>query len=149
MRAAARSAALPPSLPAVPRLLRLSRCQYAQLAQQRFAPPHGRSRGGGPVAAAASAPGPLQRAAELGLKLTAAAEMLCARFAPADSDGSSGEPGAPPASEAALARDPGWQRFVASLDARGYWQGNIPGSQRRVGRGGGTAAVAAERVLLA
>ena len=90
-------------------------------------------------------PPPQYKAAEVGLKLTAGFEMVCAnraRFGQADSDGEeqqpqgAGEPaagceGAPngaAASEAALAGDPGWAAFRAALERRGYFRGSLPGS---------------------
>lgn len=63
MKAAARMTSFPPSERRVTVLLPLSRCQYAQLAQQRFAPPRGWRL---------PPPGhPGLGAAERGLKLTA------------------------------------------------------------------------------
>ncbi|KAG2440014.1 hypothetical protein HXX76_004131 [Chlamydomonas incerta] len=168
MRAAARMRHLPPSLDCGAALVRMTRCHYAQLAQQRFAPPRGMPSHLPP---GAPADGPLARAADLGLKLTVAAEILCARHAAAAAasgfsgrggaaggagagasgssedagggeagqagEGASGAgagPGSGPGvlTEAALvaAHPEAWRRFKASLEARGYFDGNIAGSRR-------------------
>lgn len=87
MRAAARMRHLPPSLDRAPALVCMTRCHYAQLAQQRFAPPRGMPSHLPP---GAPADGPLARAADLGLKLTVAAEILCARHAAASGLGGAG-----------------------------------------------------------
>ncbi|KXZ46865.1 hypothetical protein GPECTOR_40g599 [Gonium pectorale] len=127
MRAASRMRLLPPSLERSPVLVRMTRCHYAQLAQQRFAAPRGL-----PVPPPDS---PLAKAADLGLKLTVAAEALCARYPDAGAAAApEGGPDVPPAAAAptaaSLAADPAWRRFLGSLESNGYFQGNIPGSRR-------------------
>jgi hypothetical protein len=72
MRAAARMRVLPPSLPRVPLLVRMTRCGYGQLAQQRFSAPRGW--------AMPPPDSPMFKAADLGLKLTVAAEIICGRY---------------------------------------------------------------------
>ncbi|GLC37418.1 hypothetical protein PLESTB_001589500 [Pleodorina starrii] len=163
MRAAARMRVLPASLERVPALVRMTRVHYAQLAQQRFSAPRGL-----PMPPPDS---PLAKAADLGLKLTVAAEIICARVHPqyqpqTRGDGHSeqsqqpalledataateavagvqgqqqaGEATAAGArgaaggvlSEARFSADPAWRRFKSSLEANGYFQGNIAGSRR-------------------
>ncbi|PNH11886.1 hypothetical protein TSOC_001219 [Tetrabaena socialis] len=83
----------------------------------------------------------LAKAADLGLKLTVAAEILCARHgggggggggaaaaAAAAAGGGGGGGGSVATREATLAADPGWRAFRASLESSGYLRGNIPGS---------------------
>lgn len=73
MKAAARMATFPPSQPRVAVRVDTNRCQFAQLTQQRFAPPRGW---------ALPPPGhPLAAAADRGLKITAGFEILAARAA--------------------------------------------------------------------
>ncbi|KAG2454776.1 hypothetical protein HYH02_000611 [Chlamydomonas schloesseri] len=146
MRAAGRMHHLPPGLERAPALVRMTRCHYAQLAQQRFAPPRGMPSHLPP---GAPADGPLARAADLGLKLTVAAEILCARHAAASSGGGGGGasgvggaeagagaegagvgPGVLTEAAVAAAHPEAWRRFKGSLEARGYFDGNIPGSRR-------------------
>lgn len=85
---------------------------------------------------------PQFKAAEVGLKLTAGFEMVCAnraRFGRAEEDGEERQgagvaaaagatPGSAVATEAALAGNPGWAAFKAALERRGYFQGSLPGS---------------------
>ncbi|KAG2495277.1 hypothetical protein HYH03_006550 [Edaphochlamys debaryana] len=72
MRRASRMRCLPPSLERRPALVRMGRCHYAQLAQQRFAAPRGM-----PMPPPDS---PLAKAADLGLKLTVGAEVILTRL---------------------------------------------------------------------
>ncbi|GIL77140.1 hypothetical protein Vretimale_3179 [Volvox reticuliferus] len=132
MRIAARMCFLPPSLERVPTLVRMTRCHYAQLAAQRFSAPRGLSM--------PPPDSPLAKAADLGLKLTVAAEIICARNASSmqqqhreEREVTAGTVTVPPVAaihEARFAADLTWRRFKSSLEANGYFQGNIPGSQR-------------------
>ncbi|GIL58795.1 hypothetical protein Vafri_13788 [Volvox africanus] len=133
MRIAARMCFLPPSLERTPTLVRMTRCHYAQLAAQRFSAPRGLSM--------PPPDSPLAKAADLGLKLTVAAEIICARNASSVQQQQQREAGAvtvgtitvptvAASHEARFAADPTWRRFKSSLEANGYFQGNIPGSQR-------------------
>ncbi|EFJ45520.1 MADS box transcription factor, partial [Volvox carteri f. nagariensis] len=130
MRAAARMRFLPAALERSPVLVRMTRCHYAQLAAQRFSAPRG--------LAMPPPDSPLAKAADLGLKLTVAAEILCARHAPAvlqqqkqkQGNGEAEAAGTGAQSEAHFAGNPCWGRFKASLESNGYFQGHIPGSRR-------------------
>lgn len=116
---------LPPSLERFPELVRMTRCHYAQMAQQRFAAPRGLTMP--PVDS------PLAKAADLGLKLTVGAEIICARHAASVLERRQGQQERRQEgslSEAQFAADPMWRRFKASLEANGYFQGNIAGSRR-------------------
>lgn len=117
-----------------------SRCLYAQLALQEYAPPRGYSM---PMPS-----DPLYGPAELGLKLTAGFEMMLANRArfgqqqegAGDATGTVGAgPGissraTPPSKqeegeeEARPAADAGWLAFKAHLGAGAYFQGSLPGS---------------------
>lgn len=69
--------AAPPEL--VPAAVRMSRCHFAQLAQQRWAPPKAWAAAM-PGASGADASSPYEaKAADVGLKLIAGFEILCAR----------------------------------------------------------------------
>ncbi|KAL4427935.1 hypothetical protein ABPG75_002024 [Micractinium tetrahymenae] len=154
VKAAARMAAFPPRdmlLVAA----RFSRCLYAQLALQEFAPPRCY-----PMPMPSD---PQYKAAEVGLKLTAGFEMMYgnrARFGRADSDeeegqqrqrqqqpaeAAAGEPAAAAAqqstgpqaaaaaataasSAAGLDGDAAWAAFRSRLESSGYFRGAIPGS---------------------
>lgn len=131
--AAARMAAFPPA-DLVLTAPTWSRCLYAQVALQEYAPPRGYPL---PLP---SDPG--FKAAELGLKLTAGFEMMWAnraRFgqrqeeqggeergqgAAADAAAQQQQPGG----AAALEGDPAWAAFRARLDACGYFRSSLPGS---------------------
>lgn len=114
---------------------------------------------------------PLARAADLGLKLVSGAEVLCARAALQQPQGSTdrppqqqqdadsaaaeapssagpsgrGTPPAPTAGEAAVASEPGWQAYKASLESNGWFRSNLPGSARYTW--GGLLALLVVRVL--
>ncbi|GLI59539.1 hypothetical protein VaNZ11_001433, partial [Volvox africanus] len=128
MRIASRMCFLSPSLERTSTLVRMTRCHYAQLAAQRFSAPRGLSM--------PPPDSPMAKAADLGLKLTVAAEIICARNASSVQQQQQREAGAVTAGtitvihEARFAADPTWRRFKSSLEAKGYFQGNIPGSQR-------------------
>ena len=124
--------------------LPLSRCSYAQLAQQPFEPPRAR---------ALPPPGhPAHKPALLGAKLTAGLEMLYWRAARGPPEGAAARvhaPGEPRAAAgdavpaAAEARpgphadgapqaegDPEWAAFLAALQRSGFFAGAAPGSAR-------------------
>ncbi len=71
MRTASRMRTFPPSGDQVAVLVTLTRCHYAQLAQQRYSAPRG-----WPMPPPDS---PGAKAADLGAKLVVGAEVLCAR----------------------------------------------------------------------
>jgi hypothetical protein len=107
-----------------------SRCLYAQLALQEYAPPRGYPL---PLP---SEPG--YRAALLGLKLTAGFEMVLANRArygwqeegeEGQGEGE-GQQAAGQSGAANLAGHPGWAAFVGRLQAAGYFRGSLPGSQQ-------------------
>ncbi|KAF5832013.1 SGT1 protein-domain-containing protein [Dunaliella salina] len=146
MKAAARMRHFPPSKPRTAMLVTTNRCQYAQLAQQPFAPPRGWRLP--PPDHPDLAP------AERGLKITAGFEILMARSdrvpkAPAASvpepqqngqacangDASctnlgADTPGSGITTEAQLQGLPTWAPYKASLEQMGYFQGELPGSSR-------------------
>eukprot|EP00887_Chlorella_sp_A99_P006906 scaffold2.g6906.t1 len=130
MKAAARMAAFPPAALA-PASVRLSRCLYAQVALQEYAPPRGYPL---PLP---SDPG--YAGAELGMKLAAGFEMVVANRArfgrPADEEEEEEQAGAPAAAPrqqggapsggspsgalAALEGDAGWRAVRGWLERRG------------------------------
>lgn len=101
-------------------VLRFSRCLYAQLTQQVAYPPKGMQM---------PPPGsPLRKAADLGLKLTMGFEMLMARAGyPQEGvqEGSASDRG----TRGHEVGGPRWERFVRTLERRGFFGGNIPGSR--------------------
>lgn len=97
---------------------------YAQLVQQRFQPPT--KLFGRPPAPSS----PNFQAYDLGAKLAVGFEMLAARGGGNSRARSGEEPGA--ATATALSTSPSgveWERFVANLEAKGYFNGNIEGSR--------------------
>eukprot|EP00955_Chlamydomonas_euryale_P038631 351140-Chlamydomonas_euryale.AAC.51 len=129
--------------------VRLGACQHAQLLQQRFSAPRGV-----PMPSASQQP-ELYAAAELGLKITSGFEILWARaarvgrlpgqvqqppsFSPAASaPGSAHTNSGPSASipaagcltEKQLQQMPAWHTYLALLEQRNYFHGNIVGSAR-------------------
>lgn len=77
MRIVAKARHFPPSqTDLVPSAVHMSRCQYAQLAQQRFEPPKAWAACM-PAACSTDASSPEAKAVDLGMKLTAGFEILC------------------------------------------------------------------------
>uniref|UniRef100_A0AAY4C871 Ecdysoneless n=1 Tax=Denticeps clupeoides TaxID=299321 RepID=A0AAY4C871_9TELE len=89
-----------------------TRCLYAQLQQQSFAPDR---RSGFTLPARSH---PQHRAHELGMKLAHGFEILCSNCQEASS-----EPDAP------VSCNPQWKSFLGSLKKNGYFRGELEGSQ--------------------
>jgi len=141
MRAAGRMTHFPPSEETFVGTVGFNRCQYAMLCQQRFAPSRGMS-----IPSASQQPKEF-RAAEVGLKLTAGFEILWARAARVGrlpcqidqsldqerlSDPSSYSGSQAMLTEKQLSELPSWFAYKTSLERTGYYEGNIPGSERQV-----------------
>ncbi|CAK0783621.1 hypothetical protein CVIRNUC_006820 [Coccomyxa viridis] len=104
----------------------LNRCMYAQLEQQEFQAPPGFS--------IPPAKSPQHSAAQRGMKLAVGLEMLYARSRASggkDSDASLA-PAQPDQeiTEQAVSAMPAWHAYRAGLRQKGYFKGNIPGSQQ-------------------
>ncbi|XP_064631797.1 protein ecdysoneless homolog isoform X2 [Lineus longissimus] len=92
--------------------VRMTRCQYAQLLQQRFQPD---SRSGFTMPSQSSNE---FKAKDLGMKLAHGFEMMCAQCV--------GRPGVSSQSRPPTAR---WQRYLRALQDKGYFKGQLEGSK--------------------
>ncbi|CAH1795570.1 unnamed protein product [Owenia fusiformis] len=98
----------------VMREVKFTRCLYAQLMQQRFQPD---PRSGWTLPATSN---PKHKSHELGMKLAHGFEILCAKC--------SAKPGQTNPSTIAD-NDVRWQRYKSTLQEKGYFKGEVEGSQ--------------------
>ncbi|KAL8587428.1 hypothetical protein ACOMHN_062161 [Nucella lapillus] len=98
--------------------VRFTRCLYAQLLQQKFKPD---KRSGWMLSSASN---PKFKGQDLGMKLSHGFEILCARCKSSTNGSAAGSK-----SDSSSVSGVRWTRFLQSLQEKGYFKGEVEGSQ--------------------